>query len=82
MPRGARIVMAILAGLLCALVDGQSEAIAELDVATVCDEFGEQLRTWSCEVLRAGGDPRCTKPGLSDVFDTLMTGIVFALTCL
>lgn len=48
--------------------------IREADVIKVGDDFGAALHSWSCEVLRSGTNSRCSLPGLTDVYASLMTG--------
>jgi hypothetical protein len=52
--------------------------VQEQDVAQAAQDFADRLGNWSCEVLRTGG-PLCAVPGMSEVYDTLLTGPAAAL---
>jgi len=47
--------------------------VGEQDVAKTAQDFAERLGNWSCHVLRTGG-PLCQVPGMSNVYDSLLTG--------
>lgn len=47
--------------------------VGEQDVARTAQDFAERLGNWSCQVLRTSG-PLCQVPGMSDVYDALLTG--------
>ena len=47
--------------------------VGEQEVAKTAQDFAERLQNWSCQVLRTGG-PLCQVPGMSDVYDSLLTG--------
>jgi len=66
----------LISSLCLCIVAGEAGManVRQRDVTACSKDFGALLRNYSCEVLRSGGQ-LCGIPGLSDVYDTLLTGV-------